>query len=124
MNKIICGDALEELKKLPSGSVNMCMTSPPYWSHRNYQVEGQIGLESNFEMKLKTLKEKIEHEKELARQLGSEVYCAVLRMEVCIKEFIKQGDKIFCSDYGKDNVTNEEYDYANKKWEELKEELK
>ena len=31
-NKIICGDALEEMKKLPSESVDMIMTSPPYWA--------------------------------------------------------------------------------------------
>ena len=38
-----------------------------------------------------------------------------------VKEFIKQGDKIFYSkDYGNDNVSNEEYDYAVKKWEEFK----
>ena len=29
MNKIICGDALEELKKLSDQSVQMCVTSPP-----------------------------------------------------------------------------------------------
>jgi DNA modification methylase len=30
---------------LASGSVHMCVTSPPYWSLRNYQVDGQLGLE-------------------------------------------------------------------------------
>jgi DNA modification methylase len=29
--KIICGDALEVLKTLPSESVHTCVTSPPYW---------------------------------------------------------------------------------------------
>ena len=38
-----------------------------------------------------------------------------------VKEFIKQGDKIFyAKDYGNDNVSNEEYNYAVKKWEEFK----
>ena len=27
-NSVYCGDALEELKKLPSNSVDMCFTSP------------------------------------------------------------------------------------------------
>jgi DNA modification methylase len=45
INKIIQGDALEELKKLPDESVNMCVTSPPYWRLRNYEIEGQLGLE-------------------------------------------------------------------------------
>lgn len=44
--RIICGDALEELKKLPSESVHCCVTSPPYWGLRDYGVEWQIGLEA------------------------------------------------------------------------------
>ena len=38
-----------------------------------------------------------------------------------VKEFIEQGDKIFISKpYGDEKVSNEEYDYAVKKWEEFK----
>ena len=38
-----------------------------------------------------------------------------------MKEFIKEGDKIFISrPYGDDKVSNEMYDYAVKKWEEFK----
>lgn len=44
-NTILCGDALEMLKSLPDGSVNMCVTSPPYYGLRDYGVNGQIGLE-------------------------------------------------------------------------------
>jgi site-specific DNA-methyltransferase (adenine-specific) len=43
----ICGDASEVLTKLPSESIDFCMTSPPYWGHRQYEREG-IGLESNY----------------------------------------------------------------------------
>lgn len=43
--QILIGDALTELRKLPDGSVNCCVTSPPYWGLRNYGVDGQIGLE-------------------------------------------------------------------------------
>lgn len=39
------GDALEVLRGLPSESVNCCVTSPPYFGLRNYNVDGQIGLE-------------------------------------------------------------------------------
>jgi DNA modification methylase len=45
MYKIIKGDALEELKKLPSESVDCVVTSPPYWGHRDYGVDGQLGNE-------------------------------------------------------------------------------
>ena len=42
---ILQGDALSKLKELPSESVHMCCTSPPYFRLRQYGVEGQIGLE-------------------------------------------------------------------------------
>ncbi|MCV9960930.1 site-specific DNA-methyltransferase [Pararhizobium sp. BT-229] len=45
--EILCGDALEVLKSLPSGTIDMCMTSPPYWGHREYDVPG-IGQEKDF----------------------------------------------------------------------------
>ncbi len=44
---IIQGDALTELKKLPSDSVDCCVTSPPYYRMRDYGAEGQIGLEDS-----------------------------------------------------------------------------
>lgn len=34
--KLICGDALEELKKMGGESVDCCITSPPYWGLRDY----------------------------------------------------------------------------------------
>ena len=49
MNKIICGDSLQELKKLPDESVDCVITSPPYWALRDYGVEGQLGLEPTFQ---------------------------------------------------------------------------
>jgi DNA modification methylase len=39
------GDCLELLRGLPDGCVNCCVTSPPYWSLRDYGVSGQYGLE-------------------------------------------------------------------------------
>lgn len=43
-----CGDALEILATLPDGSADMCMTSPPYWGHREYDTSG-IGQEGTFD---------------------------------------------------------------------------
>ena len=37
---------MTELGKLEAESVNCCVTSPPYWSLRDYGVEGQLGLEN------------------------------------------------------------------------------
>lgn len=55
LNKIICGDALQTLKKLPDESVDCVVTSPPYWALRDYDVKGQIGLESSIEEYLEKL---------------------------------------------------------------------
>ena len=48
-NKIIQGDSLTELKKFPDESIDMVITSPPYYALRNYGVDGQIGWEPTFE---------------------------------------------------------------------------
>lgn len=45
--QILQGDALTTLKTLADESVQMCVTSPPYWGLRDYGIEGQAGLESN-----------------------------------------------------------------------------
>ena len=39
------GDCLDVLPTLEAGSVHCCVTSPPYWGLRDYQVDGQLGLE-------------------------------------------------------------------------------
>lgn len=47
-NTVICGDAFSVLRTLPSESINMCCTSPPYFSLRDYGVDGQLGLEPTY----------------------------------------------------------------------------
>ena len=49
------GDALEVLKTLESESVNMCVTSPPYYGLRDYGVAGQVGLEETPEQYIEKL---------------------------------------------------------------------
>ena len=39
------GNALDVLKQIPTGSVQCCLTSPPYYGLRDYGVEGQFGNE-------------------------------------------------------------------------------
>lgn len=41
------GDAAETLAAMPESSVHMAMCSPPFWGLRDYDVDGQIGLESS-----------------------------------------------------------------------------
>lgn len=40
---VLQGDALH--LPLADGSVHCCVTSPPYWNLRDYNVPGQLGLE-------------------------------------------------------------------------------
>lgn len=44
--KIINSDVLEALKTLPDECVQTVVTSPPYFGLRDYNAEGQIGLEA------------------------------------------------------------------------------
>jgi site-specific DNA-methyltransferase (adenine-specific) len=46
-NQILIGDAAQELRRLPDASVDMVLTSPPYFRLRDYQVDGQLGLETH-----------------------------------------------------------------------------
>lgn len=47
MNQLWCGDARSTLAVLPAQSVQMAVTSPPYFGLRDYGVDGQIGLETS-----------------------------------------------------------------------------
>lgn len=42
---ILQGDCVQVLKQMAAESVQMCVTSPPYWGLRDYGVDGQLGLE-------------------------------------------------------------------------------
>jgi DNA modification methylase len=47
--KILVGDARQRLSEIEFGSVQTCVTSPPYWGLRNYGHNAQIGLEESQE---------------------------------------------------------------------------
>lgn len=55
LDYIYHGDALEVLKTLPSESIDMCITSPPYWTLRDYEVSGQLGDEDTYQEYLHNL---------------------------------------------------------------------
>lgn len=44
---ILQGDSLQLLRRLPVSCVQCIVTSPPYWGLRDYNIDGQIGLEGN-----------------------------------------------------------------------------
>jgi len=70
-NEIICGDALEELKKLPDESVDCVMTSPPYWALRDYGVKGQLGLEPTFQEYITKLCDIFDQVKRVLKKTGT-----------------------------------------------------
>src|SRR5262245_66287837 len=43
---IVAGDSRTVLRHVPDNCVRCCVTSPPYWSLRDYRIPGQIGLEA------------------------------------------------------------------------------
>jgi site-specific DNA-methyltransferase (cytosine-N4-specific) len=44
---LLCGDSEKALTSIPPGVFQTCVTSPPYWSLRDYNIDGQIGLEQS-----------------------------------------------------------------------------
>ena len=52
---VVCGDAERVLLAIPAQSVQTIVTSPPYWSLRDYGIDGQIGLEESVEQFIKRL---------------------------------------------------------------------
>ncbi len=45
MMRVLVGDCVEQMRTLPDGSAQCCVTSPPYYGLRDYGHAGQIGLE-------------------------------------------------------------------------------
>ncbi len=45
LNRVHQADALAFCRSLPDASIDLVMTSPPYWGLRDYKAQGQIGLE-------------------------------------------------------------------------------
>ena len=45
MERVLLGDALEQLRTIETESAYTCVTSPPYYNLRDYGAEGQIGAE-------------------------------------------------------------------------------
>ncbi len=52
---VICGDATQALKLLPEKSIQTVVTSPPYWSLRDYGVEEQIGRDDSLRSYVKSI---------------------------------------------------------------------
>jgi len=71
-NGIFCGDARATLKTFPSESIDMCITSPPYYKMRKYDAgEGEIGQEIDFNAYLNDLRMVFSHVKRVLKPRGT-----------------------------------------------------
>ena len=66
----LVGDALGILRELPEASIDFCMTSPPYWGHRDYGNNG-IGLEADYRDYISHLAAVFAEVKRILRPTGS-----------------------------------------------------
>ena len=68
---IVLGDVRKVLERMPSGVFQTCVTSPPYWSLRDYGLPGQIGLEDSVYDYLDTLVLAFEEVRRVLRNDGT-----------------------------------------------------
>ena len=54
-HSIVCGDAKELIKTVANESVDLLVTSPPYWAKRIYNGEGELGSEESPEAYVRRL---------------------------------------------------------------------
>ena len=74
-NRIIQGDALDELQRLEDQSINMCMTSPPYWALRDYGTASWEGGDENCNHEEAKEKSRFDYEfKETEATKGRKLY--------------------------------------------------
>lgn len=68
--RVICGNALDALRVIESGSIDMSITSPPYWRHREYDSRG-IGMEESPEAYVTALCEILAEVRRVLKPTGS-----------------------------------------------------
>jgi DNA modification methylase len=81
LNKIYPGDVIEVLKTFPPNFIQCAITSPPYWAIRNYEVDGQIGIEESPKKYVEKIVSVFREVKRVLREDGTlwlnlgDVYC-------------------------------------------------
>lgn len=69
--KILCGDSVVKLRELEDESIDMCVTSPPYYGLRDYGIDGQIGLEETPEEFIAKLADVFDEVKRVLKEDGT-----------------------------------------------------
>jgi len=70
VDQIICAEAKAVMSGFPADSIDLIMTSPPYWGLRDYGIEGQLGLESHPQEYLEKLWEIFDECKRVLKPTG------------------------------------------------------
>ena len=70
-NAILFGDCLDQLKRVPDGHVQTCVTSPPYYGLRDYGTTGQLGIEPSPELYVSNLVEVFREVRRVLRDDGT-----------------------------------------------------
>lgn len=68
---ILTGDVIEKLRLLPKNSVDLIITSPPYWQQRDYREDDQIGREATPEEYINKLVEVANELKRVLKDSGA-----------------------------------------------------
>ncbi|HEU4706670.1 MAG TPA: site-specific DNA-methyltransferase [Solirubrobacterales bacterium] len=68
---VLLGDALDLLQGIPAGTFQTTITSPPYWSLRDYGIDGQIGAEFSVEEYVEKLVALFEEVRRVTRDDGT-----------------------------------------------------
>ena len=69
--KVLQGDVLDKLAEIKDGTIQCCVTSPPYWGLRDYGVPGQLGLEATPEEYVNKMVEVFREVKRVMRDDGT-----------------------------------------------------
>ena len=73
LDVLLVGDAAAMLREVPSRLVQTAVTSPPYWSLRDYDVEGQIGRDESLPEFIKSLVTIFDEVRRVLRDDGTRV---------------------------------------------------
>ena len=68
---LVCGEAGRALQLLPDESVQTVVTSPPYWSLRDYAVDAQIGRDDSLASYIRAIVDTFEELKRVLRDDGT-----------------------------------------------------
>ena len=69
--KILIGDVLEKMLEIPDESIDVIISSPPYWGLRDYGADGQWGLEKDFHEYLDKLDKLMDQCKRVLKSTGT-----------------------------------------------------